>query len=200
MSSLPLSEPRSASRRFWVLTTWAAIAVLAGAATGILGFSRLAASGLAPEFGVTLLYLFVGTQVILIGVVLYMYSLFEARRMQPDRIERVLADYTKRLPETDPRRKDLPSGKGSRWRHVTPVLIIGQSLVVLTLLAWLSAEFQSNVYMENWVERNFPVLRFVLDRYFVVLLFGVFVGAVLIYFLQRKSREERLLEYLRKLE
>ncbi len=200
MSSLPLPETRGTSRRFWVLTTWAAIAILAGSVTGIFGFSRLAASGLAPEFGVTLLYLFVGTQIILVGVVLYMYSLFEARLVQPNRIERVLTDFTKRLPGTDSRRNDLLSGKGSRWRHITPVLIIGQSLAVLTLLAWLSAEFQSNIYMENWVERNFPVLRFVLDRYFVVLLSGVFAGAVLIYFLQKRSREERLLEYLRKLE
>jgi hypothetical protein len=200
MVEVGVSRGSTSSRRFWILTTWAGIAILAGVVTGILGFSRLATSGLAPAFGETLLYLFLGTQVILVGVVLYMYSLFESQKVPSDRIERFVRDYVQRLPEADPRRRDLMDWKASRWRYLTPTLVIGQTLAILALLAGLSAEYQSNAYMQAWVGRNFPLLGMVLHPYFVALLSGIFIGAVLIFFLQKRSREERLLEYLRRLE
>ncbi len=195
-----LPQGRNHSKRFWLLTTWAAIAILAGVVTGIVGFTRLARSSLAPQFGQTLLFLFVGTQVVLVGVVLYMYSLFEYQKLHPDRIQRVVSDYAQRLPENDPRRRDVMNWGESKWRHITPSVFIGQSLIILVLLAWLSTEYQSNLYMQNWVRSSFPALRVLLDPYFVALLTGIFVGGILIYFLQKRSREQRILEYLRRIE
>ncbi len=190
----------ASSRRFWVLTAWAAIAILAGVTTGLVGFTRLAMSGVQPAFGETLLEVFLGTQAILVGVVLYMYSLFESQKMPSDKVERFVRDYVQRLPEADPRRRDLEGWKASRWRYLAPAVVIGQTLVILALLAGFSAEFQSNAYMQGWVASNVPLLRIVFDPYFVALLSGIFIGAAVIFFLQKRSREERLLEYLRRLE
>ncbi len=189
-------------RRFWALTTWAGASIVSGFFLGMLGFTRLNASsrGLLSELGTTLLYLFIGTQIILLGVIFYMYSLFEAQKMEPSQLKRFLDSYVQRLPAEDPRRQNVPSWKETRWRRLSPVIFIGQSLIILALLGWLSIEFQSNAYMQSWVQARLPLLRVALDPYFVALLAGVFLGATIIYFLQKRSRDERILEYLRKLE
>lgn len=187
-------------RKFWALTTWASASILAGLFLGILGFNQLSRSAIVSAIGPAFLYLFVGTQIILLGVVFYMYSLFESQKIEPGRVERVIDAYIRKLPAEDPRRQDLPRWKDTRWRHLTPGLFAVQSSVILLLLAWLSNEYQSNVYMQSWVQGRFQILSIILDPYFVAVLAGVLLGALLIHFLMRRSREERLLEYLRKLE
>lgn len=187
-------------RKFWALTTWASASILAGLFLGILGFNQLSRSAIVSAIGPAFLYLFVGTQIILLGVVFYMYSLFESQKVEPGRVERVVDAYIRKLPAEDPRRQNLPTWKETRWRHLTPALFAAQSSVIILLLAWLSNEYQSNVYMQSWVHDRFQILSIILDPYFVAVLAGVLLGALLIHFLMRRSREERLLEYLRKLE
>ncbi len=191
----------SRRRKFWALTTWAGASILAGSALGLLGFTRLGAASrtVSSELGLTILYIFLGTQVIIVGVVFYMYSLMEAQKIEPS-IERALNAFVQKLPPEDPRRQNLPVGSKTRWRHLTPVVVIGQGLAILALLGWLSSEYQSNLYMQNWVRSNLPGLRVLLDPYFVALLTGIFVGGILIYFLQKRSREQRILDYLRRIE
>ncbi len=128
-----------------------------------------------------------------------MYSLMEAQKIEPS-VERALNAFVQKLPPEDPRRQNLPVASNTRWRHLTPVVVIGQGLAILALLGWLSTEYQSNLYMQNWVRNNLPGLRVLLDPYFVALLTGIFVGGILIYFLQKRSREQRILEYLRRIE
>ncbi len=187
-------------RKFWALTTWASASILSGLFLGILGFNQLSRSAIVSAIGPAFLYLFVGTQVILLGVVFYMYSLFESQKVEPGRVERVIDAYIRKLPAEDPRRQNLPRWKETPWRHLTPALFAAQSSVIILLLAWLSNEYQSNVYMQSWVHGRFQILSIILDPYFVAVLAGVLLGALLIHFLMRRSREERLLEYLRKLE
>ncbi len=191
----------SRRRTFWALTTWAGASILAGFALGLLGFTRLGAASrtVSSELGLTILYIFLGTQVIIVGVVFYMYSLMEAQKIEPT-VDRALNAFVQKLPPEDPRRQNLPVGSNTRWRHLTPVVVIGQGLAILALLGWLSTEYQSNLYMQNWVRSNLPGLRVLLDPYFVALLTGIFVGGILIYFLQKRSREQRILEYLRRIE
>jgi len=54
--------------------------------------------------------------------------------------------------------------------------------------------------MQNWVQAQLPILSIVLDPVVVAVLAGILLGSLLIHFLMRRSREERLLEYLQKLD
>ena len=191
---------KSGKRKFWTLTTWATASILSGLFLDITGFNQLSTSSLVTAIGPAFLYLFLGTQAVLLGVVFYMYSLFESQKVEPSRVERAVEAYMRRLPAEDPRRLNMPRWKEARWRHLNPIILTAQSLVILLLMGALSNEYRSNVFMQNWVQAQLPILSIILDPVVVAVLAGILLGSLLIHFLMRRSREERLLEYLQKLD
>lgn len=190
---------KAGRRKFWTLTTWATASILSGLFLGIVGFNQVSTSALSAT-GPAFLYLFLGTQAVLLGVVFYMYSLFESQKVEPSRVERAVEAYMRKLPAEDPRRLNMPRWKEVRWRHLNPIIFTAQSLVILLLMGALSNEYRSNVFMQNWVRAQLPILSIILDPVFIAVLAGILLGSLLIHFLMRRSREERLLEYLQKLD
>jgi hypothetical protein len=201
MRSLPelKRDYKAGRRKFWTLTTWATASILSGLILGIVGFNQVSTSALSGT-GPAFLYLFLGTQAVLLGVVFYMYSLFESQKVEPSRVERAVEAYMRRLPAEDPRRLNMPRWKEVRWRHLNPIILTAQTLVILFLMGALSNEYRSNAFMQNWVQAQLPILSIILDPVVVAVLAGILLGSLLIHFLMRRSREERLLEYLQKLD
>ena len=192
-------DHKAGRRKFWTLTTWATASILSGLFLGIVGFNQVSTSALSAT-GPAFLYLYLGTQAVLLGVVFYMYSLIESQKVEPSRVERAVETYMRKLPAEDPRRQNMPEWKKPRRRHINPILLTVQSIVIVLLLTALSNEYQSNPFMRNWVQTQLPVLSTILDPLFAAVVAGTVMGSLIIYFLMRKSREGRLLEYLQKLD
>jgi len=76
---------------------------------------------------------------------------------------------------------------------------LGESFVILTLLVWLSLEFEHNLYMQQWVARNFWPAQWLLNGTLVGLMTGLLAGWTLATWQGRRSREQKILNDLRKI-
>src|SRR5260370_38469493 len=75
---------------------------------------------------------------------------------------------------------------------------VGESFVILTLLVWLSFEYQNNFYMQEWVAAHFWPPQWLLNGTLVGVAAGLMAGWVQATWQGKQSRKRRNLESLRK--
>src|SRR5438132_4756854 len=56
---------------------------------------------------------------------------------------------------------------------------LGESFVILTLVVWLSLEYQNNRYMQLWLARNFWPAQLLLNGTLVGVMAGLLAGWIL---------------------
>ncbi len=78
-------------------------------------------------------------------------------------------------------------------------IALGESFVILGLTIALTLQYQNNVYMQLWIERNFWPASFLLNGTLVGLMAGLLVGWVVASWQARRSREQKILDDLRKI-
>jgi len=76
---------------------------------------------------------------------------------------------------------------------------LGESFVILTLLVWLSLEYQNNFYMQKWMTAHFWLAAWLLNGTLVGAMAGLLVGWTVAVWQGRRSREQRILDDLRKI-
>src|SRR5260370_37833287 len=68
---------------------------------------------------------------------------------------------------------------------------LGESFVILTLLVWLSFEYQNNFYMQEWVAAHFWPAQWLLNGTLVGVAAGLIAGVVLGSLRGKKDTEQR---------
>ncbi len=162
---------------FWIL----AFLVLQGEASRLVQASGLWTS---------LSFIFFATQLTIVGVAFYAYSLARRRGRDEeeevestlDRLEVMLSRQKQSSQDSEvPLRLDLDVlGKirsGGRFSKIHVVAVV-EAMVVLLLYAWLIDEFESNSYMQTWVFGNVPWASYVLNFTSFALFLGLVVGVV----------------------
>ena len=81
----------------------------------------------------------------------------------------------------------------------TRQLALGESFVILGLLVWLSVEYQNNLYMQEWIGRNFWPAAWLLNGTLVGVMAGLLVGWTVATWHGKRSREQKILDSLRKI-
>src|SRR2546427_12685326 len=76
---------------------------------------------------------------------------------------------------------------------------LGESFVILTLLVWLSLEYQNNFYMQQWLAAQFWPGQWLLNGTLVVVATGLLAGWLLATWQGKRSREQKILDDLRKI-
>ncbi len=76
---------------------------------------------------------------------------------------------------------------------------LGESFVILTLLVWLSLEFQNNFYMQQWLAAHFWPAQWLLNGTLVGVATGLLTGWILATWQGKRSREQKILDDLRKI-
>ncbi len=79
------------------------------------------------------------------------------------------------------------------------MLALAQSLVILGLLSWLSVEYSRNTFMQEWVVQNFWPAGLLLNGTLVGVVIGLIVGWGLASSQGRRSREQAILDSLKKI-
>jgi len=72
---------------------------------------------------------------------------------------------------------------------------LGESFVILTLLVWLSLEYENNFYMREWIAAHFWPAQWLLNGTLV----GLLAGWMLATWQGKRSREQKILDDLRKI-
>jgi cytochrome bd-type quinol oxidase subunit 2 len=69
-----------------------------------------------------------------------------------------------------------------RTRHVDTTLLIAfaQFVIIILLLSGVSAEYQSNGYMQDWIAQNAWPVGYLLNGYLASTLVGVAIGGGLL--------------------
>ena len=78
-------------------------------------------------------------------------------------------------------------------------LALAESFVILSLLVALTLEYQNNRYMQLWIGRNFWPAGWLLNGTLVGIFAGLLVGWILASWQGKRSREQRILDDLRKI-
>jgi len=76
---------------------------------------------------------------------------------------------------------------------------LGESFVILTLLVWLSLEYQNNFYMQQWLAAHFWPAQLLLNGTLVGVATGLLAGWILATWQGKRSREQKILDDLRKI-
>jgi hypothetical protein len=79
------------------------------------------------------------------------------------------------------------------------LVAVVESFVILGLLSWLSVEYQYNTYMEAWMTRYFWPASILLNGTLVGVVAGILVGWVLATYQGKRSREQEILDRLKKI-
>jgi|SRR5579864_2492868 len=79
------------------------------------------------------------------------------------------------------------------------LLAMAESFVIAGLLLALTLEYEDNVYMRLWVSRNIWPVGYLLNGTLVGLISGLLVGWTLASWQGRRSREQKILDDLRKI-
>ncbi len=79
------------------------------------------------------------------------------------------------------------------------LLALGESFVILVLLLALTLEYQRNVYMQLWISQNFWPASWLLNGTLVGTMAGILVGWTVASWQGRRSREQKILNDLRKI-
>lgn len=76
---------------------------------------------------------------------------------------------------------------------------LAESFVILALLTALTLEYENNSYMQTWILRHFWPIEYLLNGTLVGLMAGLLVGWTVATWNGRRSREQKILDDLRKI-
>ena len=79
------------------------------------------------------------------------------------------------------------------------MLVATEVVIIVGLIGWLSAEYQNNQFMRAWVQQNFWPLDYVLNGYLVAVIGGFMIGWAVTNYRSRRSRDQAILDALRRL-
>lgn len=79
------------------------------------------------------------------------------------------------------------------------IATLSESLAILGLFAVLTREYEANAYMQAWLAQNFWPAGLLLNGTVVGLFAGVMLGWIAAAYYGRKSREQAILDSLRKI-
>ena len=96
-------------------------------------------------------------------------------------------------------RLDMQRLKAEYIARRAKLVALGESFVILTLLTILSLEYQGNVYMQEWVSHNLWPASFLLNGTLVGAMAGLLIGWTVATWQGRRSREQKILDDLRKI-
>ena len=74
-----------------------------------------------------------------------------------------------------------------------------EAFVILGLISWLSLEYQHNGFMQAWIAQNFWPMGLLLNGTLAGLFVGLLAGWAAASFFGRRSREQAILDSLRKI-
>ncbi len=89
--------------------------------------------------------------------------------------------------------------KAEQLARRTRTLALAQSFLILGLLSWLSVEYSMNTFMQEWLAQNFWPVGFLLNGTLVGVCVGVIAGWTIASYNGRRSREQAILDSLRKI-
>src|SRR5207253_9554963 len=95
---------------------------------------------------------------------------------------------------------DLHRLKAEHMLRRARLAALGESFVILTLLVWLSLEYQNNFYMQQWLAAHFWPAQWLLNGTLVGVATGLMVGWILATWQGKRSREQKILDDLRKID
>jgi uncharacterized membrane protein (DUF485 family) len=75
----------------------------------------------------------------------------------------------------------------------------GESIIILTLLVSLTLQYENDLYMQQWVAAHFWPAQWLLNGTLVGLGAGLLAGWILAAWYGRRSREQKILDDLRKI-
>ncbi len=75
----------------------------------------------------------------------------------------------------------------------------GESFVILALLVSLSLEYENNFYMQEWIQAHFWPAQWLLNGTLVGVAAGLLVGWILATWQGKRSREQKILDEVRKI-
>ena len=78
-------------------------------------------------------------------------------------------------------------------------LALAESFVILSLLLALTLEYENNRYMQIWISHNFWPAGWLLNGTLVGVIAGLLAGWVLASWQGKRSREQKILDDLRKI-
>ena len=96
-------------------------------------------------------------------------------------------------------RLDMQRLKAEYMARRAKLVALGESFVILTLLVALTLEYMNNPFMQEWVSRNFWPMGFLLNGTLVGTFGGVLAGWIIARWQGRRSREQKILDDLRKI-
>ena len=96
-------------------------------------------------------------------------------------------------------RLDMHRLKAEHVAKRAKLVALGESFVILTLLSWLTLEYQKNSYMQEWISQNFWPGAWLLNGALVTLMIGLISGWALATWQGKRSREQKILDDLRKI-
>jgi hypothetical protein len=96
-------------------------------------------------------------------------------------------------------RLDMQRLKAEYVARRAKLLALGESFVILLLLLMLTLEYQNNTFMQLWIQRNFWPAAWLLNGTLVGTMGGLLVGWTLATWQGRRSREQKILDDLRKI-
>jgi hypothetical protein len=94
---------------------------------------------------------------------------------------------------------DLHRLKAEYLARRAKLVAFAESFVILGLLLALTLDYENNAYMQLWISRNFWPVEYLLNGTLVGLIVGVLVGWILASWHGRRSREQKILDDLRKI-
>src|SRR5207249_11747852 len=94
-------------------------------------------------------------------------------------------------------RLDMQRLKAEYVARRAKLVALGESFVILVLLLALSLEYENNLYMEEWVTRNFWPAAWLLNGTLVGVGSGLLAGWTLAAWRGRRSRERHIRDDVR---
>jgi len=81
----------------------------------------------------------------------------------------------------------LTSNRKTRSVDTTLLIAFSQFVIIVLLLSGVSAEYQSNKYMQDWITQNVWPVGYLLNGYLASTLVGVAIGAAVLLVQRWKS-------------
>jgi hypothetical protein len=96
-------------------------------------------------------------------------------------------------------RLDMHRLKAEHMAKRAKLVALGESFVIISLMLALSLEYQNNLYMQDWIARNFWPAAWLLNGTLVALMSGLLGGWAIATWQGKRSREQKILDDLRKI-
>jgi len=94
----------------------------------------------------------------------------------------------------DVEKRDLRRNKRMRRLEPSILLAFAQFVIIAVLLSAASAEYQSNVFMQEWIAKNASPIGYLLNGYLAATLVGFAIGGAFLLFQRWRSSHENPIE------